>query len=693
MPHLRILPRRAGRSAILAVLLATLSAAAAPRPNILFILTDDLGYGDLGVLYQNSRAAEGNRHKPWFATPNLDTLAREGVQMRRHYCPAPVCAPSRASLLCGVHQGHSGVRDNQFDYPLENNHTLATVLRQAGYATAAIGKYGLDGSATGARVAGPLNRGFDYFFGYLDHLDGHYHYPKENSRALFEGTNNVANQLDKCFTTDLWTARAKRWIMDHQATNAAQPFFIYLAYDTPHARLQAPTQAYPVGGGTNGGVRWTGVPGTMINTASGTVDSWIYPDYAAATWDDDADPSTPEVPWPAFAKRHATLVRRLDDAIADLIRTLKDLGCDTNTLMVFTSDNGPHNESGTRGAYTQDPRFFGSFAFMDGIKRDCWEAGIRMPTLVRWPGGIAAGQTNFTVSAFWDWLPTFAELAGAPPPARTDGVSLVPALTGHGRQRPSTVYVEYKFPGSTPNYAEFEPAHRNRLRNQMQVIYDGGYMGVRYNITGPADDFEIYDVASDPKEKTNLATNSALAPIQQEMKDRVLRVRRPLAGVTRPYDGALIPPVEARTILGLRWQAFEGDFPWVPDFAGMPVSATGHSKGLDLAELSRKEHTGILYTGYLNVPADGAYTIYLATDGRAFLRIHEASVIDADFGYTAGAERKAMINLRAGCHPLRLAYVPGVNRAPLLTLQWSRDSNDRQAVPLEAFACDTDPKN
>jgi len=664
---------------------SALSGWAAPRPNIVFILTDDLGYGDLGVLYQNSRAAAGNRSRPWFATPNLDTFAKEGVQMRRHYCPAPVCAPSRASLLGGVHQGHSGVRDNQFDYPLENNHTLASVLRQAGYATIAIGKYGLDGNATGARVAGPLARGFDEFFGYLDHLDGHYHYPKENGRALYDGTNNISSQLDKCYTTDLWTARAKRWVIDHQATNAPQPFFIYLAYDTPHARLQAPTQPYPTGRGTNGGVRWMGTPGAMINTATGTVDSWIHPDYAEATWADDANPATPEVPWPAFAKRHATIIRRLDDAVADLIQTLKDLGCDNNTLIVFTSDNGPHNEAGTRGTFTQDPRFFGSFAFMDGIKRDCWEAGIRMATLVRWPGGIAPGQTNFTVSAFWDWMPTFAALAGVPAPARTDGVSLVPTLTGTGRQAPSTVYLEYKVPGATPKYAEFEPSHRGRLRNQMQVIAQGDYLGVRYDITGPADDFEIYDVANDPKETTNLAANGGLAPVQQQMKDRVLRLRRPLASAARPYDTALMPPVEAKISPGLNWQVFRGTFPWVPHFAGMTALAKGHCQGLDSQVLARKDEAAVLYTGYLKVPTDGTYTLYLATEGRAFLRLHEASVIDADFGYPGGAERSASVNLRAGCHPLRLAYLSGREVTPSIRLQWSSASISREPVPLTAL--------
>ena len=203
---------------------------AASKPNIIFILTDDMGWGDLGIFYQNGRDFAVNRNQPAFATPNLDTLARQGVQLRRHYTAAPVCAPARSSLLCGVTQGHSGVRDNQFDWPLENNHTLATVLKQAGYATAIIGKYGLDGNALGARSAGPLLRGFDYFFGYLDHMAGHYHYPKEDNEhgskkkfGLYDGTNDIIEQLDKCYTADLWTARAKKYIVDQRAANPATP--------------------------------------------------------------------------------------------------------------------------------------------------------------------------------------------------------------------------------------------------------------------------------------------------------------------------------------------------------------------------------------------------------------------------------------------------------------------------------------
>lgn len=515
---------------------SSLSRANATPPNILFILADDMGWGDLGVFYQNSRGFVTNRAAPAFLTPHLDTLAAEGMQLRRHYSSAPVCAPARASLLLGVHQGHANVRDNQFDKALENNHTLATVLRRAGYRTAMIGKYGLDGGSSGVPgPAHPQNRGFDYFFGYLEHLDTHYHYPKEFSQNLFDGFTEVTSALDKCYSTDLWTARAKRWITDHAATNAPPPFFLLLAYTAPHARLEVPTMAYPPGGGLHGGVQWLGIPGAMMNTASNTVDSWIHPDYANATYNDDNNPTTPEVAWPNYAKRHATMMRRLDDGVADVLQTLKDQNLDTNTLLIFTSDNGPHNEAGAGGSFTYNPTFFDAFGPMDGIKRDTWEAGIRVPTLARWPGVIPAGSVNFTASQFHDWMPTFAALAGVPSPARSDGVSLVPTLTGVGTQRPGLVYVEYYSNGSTPNYTEFEPAHRNATRNQQQVIYLDGYKGIRYNVTANTTPFRIHDTLADAKETTDLAgTSSLFTSLQQRMKDRVLQVRRPGGGVTRP---------------------------------------------------------------------------------------------------------------------------------------------------------------
>ena len=311
-------------------------------------------------------------------------MAANGATMPQHYCAAPVSAPSRASIMLGVSQGHANVRDNEFDKALEDNYTVGNVLQKAGYTTAAIGKWGLQGLGKDTNwPAHPLNRGFDYYYGYMRHKDGHEHYPKEGLydglKEVWENRTEVSKDLDKCYTGDLWTAVAKRWIVDHEKGNDAnKPFFMYLAYDTPHAVLELPTQAYPEGGGLKGGMQWLGTPGQMINTASGKVDSWVHPDYVNATWDDDNNPATPEVTWPDTYKRQATIVRRIDSEVGDLIQLFKDLRIDSNTLIVFTSDNGPSNESYLpKNFVPNNPDFFNSFGPFDGIKRDCWEGGTK----------------------------------------------------------------------------------------------------------------------------------------------------------------------------------------------------------------------------------------------------------------------------------------------------------------------------
>ena len=243
-----------------------LTGFAAAAPNIIFILCDDLGYGDVGVLFQNERKAE-RKH----VTPNIDRFANEGMQMRRHYCPAPVCAPSRASFLNGFHQGHSGIRNNQFDKALADDYTLPGVLKSVGYRTANIGKYGLQGKGDSAQTwpAYPTKRGFDEFFGTVPHRAGHVHYPADEwplgdskghrSKVNFwHNDKEISEDLDKCYTTDLYTAYAKKWITDSVKESPSEPFFLYLAYDAPHAALQLPTSAYPEGGGLTGGVQWTG---------------------------------------------------------------------------------------------------------------------------------------------------------------------------------------------------------------------------------------------------------------------------------------------------------------------------------------------------------------------------------------------------------------------------------------------------
>ena len=714
---------------------ASLPAAAASSsgiphsPNIIFILADDLGYGDLGVFFQNARRAAGDRSAPSHSTPQLDRMAAEGARLTHHYCPSPVSAPSRASFLSGLHQGHANVRDTQFDKALADNHTVATVLQRAGYSTAIIGKWGLHGEdrnrdaalpRTSDWPAHPLKRGFDYFYGFLRHVEGHEHYPKEQlyfaakaknrgPLVIWENHANVTAGLDKCYTTDLFTARAKQWIIDHKNTAPDKPFFVFLSYDTPHAVLELPAQAYPAGGGLTGGLQWLGAPGRMINTASGTPDSWTHPDYASATYDHDRNPATPEIPWTGVSKRHATSVRRIDDAVGDLLQTLRDLGIDQNTIVIFTSDNGPAQESYLPEPHT--PEFFGGFASFDGIKSDTWEGGLRVPAIARWPGSIPAGGEYAAPCAAWDWLPTFADLAGLPPPANADGISLAPGLTGRGATAPrGHLYFEYRNKSRTPAYASFEPSRRGRVRGHMQAIRLGDLMAVRYDINGARDDFEIYDVVRDPKQTRDLgAAGAAHAGLQARLKALALQSRRPDPDAPRPYDNDLVPKVEnpesPALAPGLAWRCHEGDFPWVPGRAApRPASEGGTSEITGAFDLSsviaaivspagdNAKNTGgknkcIVLTGLLRVPADGEYTFSHTGAAAAILRLHDATLIDADYGRAPDLVKTGVVRLQAGLHPFKLTCL--ASRESLPALKWSGPGFALRPLPMTAFAHET----
>lgn len=661
------------------------SVQAQKKPNIIFILTDDMGYGDVGIFFQKQRQESGDRSKPYELTPNLDIMAKKGARFIQQYCDAPVCAPSRASLLTGVNQGNATVRDNQFDKALEDNHTLATVLKQAGYSTVAIGKWGLQGvKEVGPDwPAHPLKRGFDTYYGYIRHKDGHEHYPFEGvydgKKQVWSNYNEVSAGLSKCYTADLWTAAAKKYITEHeQGKDAAKPFFMYLAYDTPHAVIELPTQAYPKGGGLKGGIQWLGEPGHMINTASGKVDSYIYPEYANATYDDDSNPATPEVAWPQTYKRYATATHRIDDAIGDIMQLLVDLKIDDNTLVVFTSDNGPSIESYLPASYVPNhPTFFGSYGPFDGIKRDCWEGGLRMPTIVEWPGHIIPGKTVATPSMLSDWMATFADAAHIQPPARTDGVSLLPALTGKGKQQNSLVYVEYYEGGRTPNFKEFEASRRNRKRDQMQMIRMGNLIGVRYQIKSANDDFEIYDAVKDPKEADNLALKPGYKKIQAQMKARVLQVRHADAEAPRPYDTIPIPADTVANGLtsGVTWKFYKGNFPWVISGKNLTTNEKGTSKSITGKEAGKKEGV-VCYEGFIKIPADGKYTFSMQTNEKAYLRLHAATLIDEDFGYQSNAEVAHAVYLKAGYHAIKLNYLLQKGALPQLTLRWKNDNGN-----------------
>ncbi|WP_276166010.1 sulfatase-like hydrolase/transferase [Zobellia alginiliquefaciens] len=657
------------------------------KPNIIFILTDDLGFGDLGVLFQKQRTNKGKTGSQLEFTPNLDRMAAEGALMPHHYSAAPVCAPSRASLLLGQSQGHANIRDNQFDKALANNHTLGTILQAADYKTAAIGKWGLQGKGKGPNwPSHPLNQGFDYYLGYIRHGDGHEHYPKEGiyrgTKEVYENRTNITPDLDKCYTADLWTAAAKKWIVDHkQGEEGNKPFFMYLAYDTPHAVLELPTQAYPKGGGLEGGLQWTGEPDKMINTASGTVDSWVHPDYANAKYIPEG--TKKPVAWPDVYKRYATDTRRIDSAVGDIIQLLKDLHIDDNTLVVFTSDNGPSVES-----YLDNqpivPTFFESYGPFTGIKRDCWEGGVRMPTIARWPGTIQQETVVESPSISYDWMPTFSEIAGIPAPAVTDGTSLLPSLKGIGDQPESNVYIEYYESGKTPEYDAFASDLRKRRRNQMQMIRKGDYVGIRYDIQSENDDFEIYNVIDDSRQSKNLASEANFKSLQEEMKGAVLQQRMPNPSAARPYDDALVPSVSIENLKkGIVYKSFKGYFPWVPRTEGLSPVDAGVVHEIRSAINSKEESDVTYFEGYIKVPSDGEYNFYLRTGRSGVLRIHESTVIDADFEYVKNSNMRGKYRLEAGLHPIRLYLKNGRKGKPQFNLEWSGPGFTRETIPAE----------
>lgn len=688
------------------------------KPNIIFIFTDDLGYGDIGVFFQNQRKAAGGNSTPYALTPAIDGLASSGARFTNQYCNAPVCAPSRASLLTGVHQGNAKVRNNQFDKALENNHTIATVLKEAGYATMAIGKWGLQGveETSPEWPAHPLKRGFDNYFGYIRHRDGHEHYPYEGKyrgkKEVYDNYTNIGDQLAKCYTTDLWTAKAKQWIVDHHRSDSASPFFMYLAYDAPHAVLELPTQEYPKGGGLKGGLQWLNEPGRMINTATGEIDSYIFPDYRQATYDHDQNPNTATVTWPETYQRYATSTRRIDDAVGDIMQLLRDLKMDQNTMVVFTSDNGPSIESYLPDSYVMNsPVFFESYGPFDGIKRDVWEGGLRVPTVVSWPSQIPAGRIINSPSMLSDWLATFADIANVPAPARTDGVSLLSSMTGKGKQEEGLVYVEYFEGGKTPGFKEFEASRRNRTRKEMQLIRQGNLVGVRYNVQSAADDFEIYDVAKDPKQSKNLSGTPGVEDLQDLMKSRVLQVRHADSAAFRPYDNALIPSVQIAESRKKGWEKkfYSGDFPWVisvnalnnaeansqanseasskanPDNPFSNNISKNTSKGDEGRDELQRSHTPkakssqglVAFTAYLMIPADGKYSFSFQSPSKAFVRLHEAAFFDADFGYRPGAALTKEVFLKAGYHPISIYLLKNSSKDESIVLKWKKPGSEK----------------
>lgn len=353
---------------------------AVEKPNIVFIITDDLGYGDLSCY--------GQHH---FSTPHLDRLAAEGIRFTDHYAGATVCAPSRCALMTGRDTGHASIRGNgPFSLrPDPEDITVATLLRNHGYSTALVGKSCVTGNT---QTPETLDRkGFTYFYGTTDHKDGHFRYPKfvyENDKKV----ELIGNTLyaGPHYDLDLYTRKALEFV----ERQGESPFFLVLSYPLPHASLDAPEASLDK---VRQGIR----NDQSFEAASGHYGK------------------VKEV-----KATYAAMVTRIDESVGRLMEKLKEKRVDENTLVIFTSDNGSHAEGGYVYSMLQ------SNGPLRGGKRDLYEGGIRVPFIARWPAGIKAGQTSDHPSAFWDFLPTACELAAIAPPAGIGGISYAPTLLG-----------------------------------------------------------------------------------------------------------------------------------------------------------------------------------------------------------------------------------------------------------------------
>ncbi len=416
------------------------------RPNIIIIQADDLGYGDLSCYGQKQ-----------FNTPHLDRMATEGVRFTNYYSGSTVCAPSRAALMTGMHTGHAHIRGNG-EFPLLGQDvTVAKVLKSAGYRTAVIGKWGLGLADNSGR---PDRQGFDESFGFLDHRHAHRQYTDH----LWKNGERVAVDPQQDYVNDLFTQASLKFI----EANKGNAFFIYLNYTVPHAELHVPEDSLNKFKG-----KFPEQP--HVNAPA---DGRLAGGYRSQ--------STPRA---AFA----AMITRMDESIGRILTGLERHDLDENTIIFFTSDNGPHKEGGA------DPEFFNSNGQLRGIKRDLYEGGIRVPMIVRWAGRIKRGRVSDQVWSHWDILPTAAALAKAPVPLNIDGISMMNALLGK-RQR-----------GHDFLYWEFHE------RGFDQAVRMGQWKAVRHGLNQP---LELYNLRNDIGEQTNVAGkhSSVVAKIEAYLK-------------------------------------------------------------------------------------------------------------------------------------------------------------------------------
>lgn len=410
-------------------------------PNIIFIMADDLGYGDLGSYGQTS-----------IRTPNLDRMAQEGVRFTQYYAGSTVCAPSRSVLMTGFHTGHATVRNNvgwrpRGDVPLrEDDITIADLVKEAGYVTGVYGKWALGLENTSGA---PHRQGFDRFLGYADQTEAHSYYVSR--LQTIEQGETIDKEVD---STQYAHSLIAQGALDFIQENQDRPFFLYLPFTLPHADLVVPDEAL---------ASYLDAEGNSI---------FSEPDEK----DDDDDRGVPNATF-------AAMVSLIDQDVGRILEQIKALGLDQHTIVFFTSDNGPHAEGG------HDPEITDSNGPLRGIKRDLYEGGIRVPMIVWGPGHVPSNTVSEQVWAAWDVLPTVAEFAGADVPDSIDGLSMTGVIKGEEEAGERDVLYWEFWQGGT-----FK-----------QAVREGDWKAIRYIEEGPEVEVELYDLSTDMAETRDIS--------------------------------------------------------------------------------------------------------------------------------------------------------------------------------------------
>ena len=430
----------------------TSTASSAEKPNIIFILADDLGYGDLGCFGQTT-----------FSTPNIDSLAATGMRLTRHYAGSTVCAPSRCVLMTGKHTGHASVRGNNAVLLKPGEVTLASKLKATGYRTGCFGKWGIGHPPP---RTDPNDHGFDDFYGYVNMFHAHNFYPEflikngkldplenvlddewvtKEDYGLGEAKEGAGvAKVKKVYAPDRFTEEALHFIDE----NAESPFFLYYALNMPHANNEAGRPPYH--------------------------DGMEVPDHGEFASKD----------WPQPEKGFAQMIQKIDNYVGRIVNRIEKHGLTDNTLIIFTSDNGPHSEG------RHEVEYFDSNGILRGQKRDLYDGGVRVPTIAKWPGKIEVGSESDLLSGFQDMMPTLGDIAGYETPTDTDGISILPTLLGKEDQQTKQEYLYWEF------------LEKGGKKGVATKKWKAVMLGTLAKTPQP---IELYDLVNDPSETNNIA--------------------------------------------------------------------------------------------------------------------------------------------------------------------------------------------